>query len=134
MKKTFYAAKLNKSMDKYLAFTNTKNVPATASQDSLDYAIFFETEDRAASAVEAYLTSPVCKMSKENRKFITIEAFEFNYGFDKLPMTDKYTMIDTAGLKDKDNCVISSVHIEYNGFSGRGFASRKAYAKLLNTI
>ena len=51
MKKTFYAAKLNKSMDKYLAFTNTKNVPATASQDSLDYAIFFETEDRAASAV-----------------------------------------------------------------------------------
>lgn len=133
MTKTFYAAKLNKSMGKYLAFTNTKNSPATASQDVLDYAIFFETEDRATSAVEAYLNSPVCKMSKENKKFISIEPFDFEYEFNVFPMTDKYIMLDTTKLKDSKNYVFNSFHIEYGNFSGRGYICAKAYKKLLDS-
>ena len=45
MTKTFYAAKLNKSMNKYFAVTNINNVPTTDFQDALSYAIFFATEN-----------------------------------------------------------------------------------------
>ena len=130
MTKTLYAAKLNKNLSKYLAFTNTKNTPATASQDILDYAIFFETEDRAASAVEAYLNSPVCKMSIENRKFISVVGYEFSYDFNKFPMTTNYHMVDTTVLKDSNNYTFIPVYIEYGDFSGTGFISFNAYKKL----
>ena len=131
MNKTFYVARLNKNMGKYLAFTNTKNTPATASQAALDYAIFFETEDLATSAVEAYLNSPNCKMSKENTKFISVVPVDFECDFKTFPFSSYYVMKDTSELKNADNNRISSVFIKYEGFEGRGFICTKAYKDLI---
>lgn len=131
--KTFYAARLNQNLGKYLAFTNIKNTPATASQAILDYAVFFETEDLATSAIEAYLNSPNCKMAKENNKFISVVPIKFEYDFKTFPFSSYYKMIDTTGLKDAKNNCISGVHLEYNGFFGRCFICTRAYSCLAST-
>lgn len=130
MTKTFYAAKLNKSMNKYLAVTNINNVPTTASQDALDYAIFFETEDQAASAIEAYLNHPSCKMSKENRKFISVEPFEFEFVLTRFPFTNQFTIVDSSGLKDSTNFIFKGVTLEYGDFTGHVYICSKAYKEL----
>lgn len=131
MTRTLYAAKLNKNLSRYLAFTNINNRPATASQDFLDFAIFFDSEDRAASAVEAYLNSPICKMSKENVKFITIEPFDFDCEFDTFPMTNRYVMLNTINLVDSKNYVFNRVYLEYEGFKGFGYMCTRAYRTLI---
>ena len=115
MRKTFYCVKLNQKAGRYLSAANIKQRPATLTQSDFDYALFFESEDLAASAVNAYLSSPNCKMLKSNVKFISVEPVEFEFETIQFPFTNKFKLINTEYLKASNN-VFRSVYLKYGEF------------------
>ena len=115
MRKTFYCVKLNQKAGRYLSAANIKQRPATLAQSDFDYALFFESEDLAASAVNAYLSSPNCKMLKSNVKFISVEPVEFEFETVQFPFTNKFKLINTEYLKASNN-VFRSVYLKYGEF------------------
>lgn len=115
MRKTFYCVKLNQKAGRYLSAANIKQRPATLAQSDFDYALFFESEDLAASAVNAYLSSPNCKMLKGNAKFISVEPVEFEFETVQFPFTNKFKLINTEYLKASNN-VFRSVYLKYGEF------------------
>ena len=115
MRKTFYCVKLNQKAGRYLSAANIKQRPATLAQSDFDYALFFESEDLAASAVNAYLSSPNCKMLKSNAKFISVEPVEFEFETVQFPFTNKFKLINTEYLKASNN-VFRSVYLKYGEF------------------
>lgn len=115
MRKTFYCVKLNQKAGRYLSAANIKQRPATLAQSDFDYALFFESEDLAASAVNAYLSSPNCKMLKSNVKFISVEPVEFEFETIQFPFTNKFKLINTEYLKASNN-VFRSVYLKYGEF------------------
>jgi len=130
MTKTVYAIKLNQNLKKYLTFANTKTNPAIASQEKFDLCVLFDSTEEAEKAIEAYLSHPQCKMSIENRKFITIDPIEISFETDRFPFTNRYNIVDTNLLVDKDNSVFSRVFIDYNGFRSYGYICSRAYSNL----
>lgn len=129
MRKTFYCVKLNQKAGRYLSAANIKQRPATLSQSDFDYALFFETEDLAASAIEAYLSSPNCKMLKSNSKFISVEPYEFDYDMITFPFTNKFIMVNTDQLK-ASNGVFRSVYLKYGEFEHFVLLSADVYHTL----
>lgn len=115
MRKTFYCVKLNQKAGRYLSAANIKQRPATLAQSDFDYALFFESEDLAASAVNAYLSSPNCKMLKSNVKFISVEPVEFEFETIQFPFTNKFKLINTEYLKASNN-IFRSVYLKYGEF------------------
>ena len=115
MRKTFYCVKLNQKAGRYLSAANITQRPATLAQSDFDYALFFESEDLAASAVNAYLSSPNCKMLKGNAKFISVEPVEFEFETVQFPFTNKFKLINTEYLKASNN-VVRSVYLKYGEF------------------
>ena len=129
MRKTFYCVKLNQSAGRYLSAANISKRPATLAQSDFDYALFFETEDLAASAIDAYLSSPNCKMSKDNVKFISVEPFEFDYDNVTFPFTNKFILVKTDKLK-ASNGVFRSVYLKYGEFEHFVLLSTDVYHAL----
>ena len=132
MEKTFYCVKLNQSAGKYLSAANTSKRPATLAQSGFDYALFFETEDLAASAIDAYLSSPNCKMSKNNQKFITIDAYKFDIEFKAFPFTNKFYIKKQLedGTWERTGQVFKIVYLNYGNFEHTVFCSTDAYIAL----
>lgn len=133
MVKTLFAVKLNKNLSKFLAFTNINNSPATASQSTLDFAVFFETREDASNAITAYLNSPNCKMSKDNAKFISIESFDFECAIKDFPFSGKYTIIKKESLMHPDQNNFNNVYLEYEDFKCNCYINRAAYRRLFDS-
>lgn len=131
MDKTLYAIKLNQNLNKYLACTNTTVKPSAFKQDIFDYAILFDFKEDTSDAIEAYMSSPTCKMTKANEKFITIEEVEVEYQFSKFPIIRNYYIKDTSLLNNKDYNVFNRVYIEFNGFKGYAYICTRAYSQLM---
>lgn len=129
MRKTFYCVKLNQRDNRYLSAANITQRPATLAQSNFDYALFFESEDLAASAIEAYLSSPNCKMLKGNSKFITVEPYEFDFDMVTFPFTNKFIIVKTDGLK-ASNGVFRSVYLKYGTFEHFVLCSTDVYHAL----
>ena len=125
MKKTLYVVKLNQNMKKYLTFANTTQRPALASQGNFELSVFFNSEEDAEKAIEAYLSHPFCKMTINNRKFILIEPIEAEYDNEIFPFTQVMQIVNN----DKVYTLVS-VYIEYNGFNGFGFICPNSYKNL----
>ena len=136
MKKTIllYTPKLNQSVGTYLAFANVSNDGiATANQKPLDYAAFFVSSADAEKAVDAYLYHPSCKMAKSNRKFITIEPYEFEIGahYDgRFPFTSAVHLTDSSKLKNDHNTMFRPILLEYGTYVGIAFVCADAYKSL----
>lgn len=132
MKIILYTPKLNKALGTYLAFANiSADGPATANQKPIDFAAFFVSSNDAENAVEAYLNHPACKMSKSNKKFISIEPYEFEVDTNKrFPFTSELKLTDTSGLKDTDHTKFRPMLLNYGSYTGIIFVCADAYKSL----
>lgn len=130
MNKTLYCVKLNQKDNKYLSVANTKNSPATMTQSIFDYAIFFDSTYEANQAIFAYMSNPNCKMASANKKFISIEPFDFEYDFKKYPVTNIFKLNNTDQLKDKQHDIFNLVYLQYGEFKRFVYICTQAYNSL----